>query len=59
MFGNRICIRISAVLSIFEQPVLACSPAQGLSTSMVRLELVRGEVEHPEPQSRPEALYGL
>jgi len=27
--------------------VLACSPAQGLSSGWVRLELVRGEVDHP------------
>jgi len=34
-------------------------PPQGLSTGRVRQGLVRGEVDHPEPQSRPGAVYML
>jgi len=29
--------------------VLSCSPTQWMSIGWVRLELVRGEVDHPEP----------
>jgi len=41
------------------KPGLDCSPTQGPSTGRDRYGLFRGEVDHPEPQTRPGALYGL